>query len=71
MNILEHYLQLDNIILTETNIKVLIRHLIKTEQGDVQLHCDGTRYFFMLNGKDVTTPKLLETVPGILAQCCY
>lgn len=63
----EEYLQLDNVVLRRTNVKEYVRGLFETEDGNLDLHCDGKRYFFMQGGKDITTPELIEAIPELLS----
>jgi hypothetical protein len=65
---IEHYKQLDNLILDETNVKVISRRVLESDKGTIYLQYDGKDYSFVLNEEDVTTPKLLEILPGLLEQ---
>ncbi len=48
------YKQLDSLILEETNVKQLERKIAKTEKGDFCLVFDNQRYFFTLDGKEMS-----------------
>lgn len=63
---LEDCIQLDKLTLAETNTKEYHRHICSTEKGKLSLCFDGISYAFMLEDVDVTTSKLLETIPHIL-----
>lgn len=64
---LEHYGQLDELVRQEVNVKVIERKVASSNQGDLLLVWDGTSYSFILDGKDVTTPRLLDEVaPKVL-----
>ncbi len=63
---LQEHVQLDQLLLAETNIKTYARRLMQTDQGELCLVFDGIDYAFTLSGNDVTTEKLYAIVPGLL-----
>jgi len=66
MKDLNYYGQLDELVRQETNVEVISRPVAKTEKGDLCLVWDGSKYYFELGGKDVSTPQLMETAVKIL-----
>lgn len=65
---IEDYKQLDNLVLSETNVKKINRPIAQTELGILELVYDGTEYKFLIGDMDVTTEKLYNNIPSLLEQ---
>lgn len=65
---LDYYSRLDDIILEEVNVKQLRRPVLESDKGTIELVYDGMKYWYELNGKDVTTRKLMDILPRLLKE---
>jgi len=51
--------QLDNLILAESNVKLLVRHIAKTEKGDLAIVFDSNEYYLTLDSVKIDAPRTL------------
>lgn len=58
---------LDLVFLEELDVEEIKRFVIATDRGNLYLHWDGVRYYFIMNDRDYTSKSLLDLVPKFLS----